>query len=66
MTVFALFCSVAFGQQVNPNKLPPCPNLAKVWNNCFGTFTWERGKYIGEFQNDKREGYGVLFAEKEG
>jgi hypothetical protein len=47
--VFALVCGIANGQQVNPNKLPPCPGIDRSasydvgvggrtgkWTNCWG------------------------------
>ena len=37
----------------------------KQWNNCFGTYINNYGekkyKYIGEFQNGKYDGQGVMF-----
>ena len=38
--------------------LPNCPSSG-YFHNCFGTYTWENGnKYVGEWQNDKRNGQG--------
>jgi hypothetical protein len=70
---FALVCGSAFGQQVNPNGLPPCPNIdhsikddiqrVSNWNNCWGKHVWEfvnKGQvFEGEFQRGKPNGYGI-------
>jgi hypothetical protein len=43
------------------SPLPPCPKDEKiVWNNCQGTRTWLTGeKYVGEFRDGNRNGYGT-------
>ena len=39
--------------------LPNCP-LSGYFHNCFGTYTWSSGdKYVGEWQNDQRNGQGT-------
>jgi len=41
------------------SSLPPCPQSG-VWNNCFGTSTtYDGGKYVGEFKDDKFNGQGT-------
>ena len=61
MTSFALVCSVALGQQVNPNKLPPCPREQNVaFHKCWGTFYYAGGHtYEGEWLEDKKHGFGT-------
>ena len=64
--VFALVCGIANGQQVNPNKLPPCPGIDRSasydvgvggrtgkWTNCWGKYRVEVGK---EYKGDVLEG----------
>ena len=62
----ALISSLAHAQHqmTNPNNLPPCPapNYTKhidqeryaKWNKCWG----DTGKYVGEFNNGEKTGYG--------
>ncbi|MDG1947876.1 MAG: trypsin-like peptidase domain-containing protein [Amylibacter sp.] len=39
--------------------LPNCPSSGD-FHNCFGTYTWANGnKYVGEWQNNKRNGQGI-------
>ncbi len=73
--MFAFFCGYAFAQQVNPNKLPPCPKpdhskktdaerFAK-WTNCWGRYrveldTANRGDVLeGEWLNGLLHGRGT-------
>ena len=43
----------------NAWALPNCPSSG-YFHNCFGTYTWESGnKYVGEWQNNKRNGQGT-------
>ena len=45
--------------EVIKSSLPNCPESG-VWNNCFGTHTWDDGeKYIGEWKNDEYFGQGT-------
>ncbi len=40
--------------------LQDCPNsLKKKWHNCFGTLSGGGDKYIGEWQNGKKNGQGT-------
>ena len=39
------------------SSLPNCP--PDTWHNCFGNFTINGDKYIGEFKNGKRHGQGT-------
>jgi len=61
LSIFGLlfFISNLFSQ----SKLPPC-QIGKVFNNCYGETTGKHDKgtykYLGEFQNDKYHGQGVL------
>ena len=71
--VFAFACGPASAQQVNPNRLPPCPNIdyslkndiqrVSNWHNCWGKHVWEfvyKGQvFEGEFQRGKPNGYGI-------
>ena len=54
--LIALSASVVFS-----SDLPRCPSdQTKYYNNCFGTFKWTDGtKYVGEWKDDKRNGYGT-------
>ena len=51
------FPSTAFAQ-----ALPPCPGSEVArWHNCIGTYTWADGnKYVGEWQDGRRNGQGTL------
>jgi hypothetical protein len=64
ITIFLLiFSSTAWGLELNNlNKLKPCPKDQMVRShNCWGTYNLENGnKYVGEFQNGKRNGQGTL------
>ena len=47
-------------------SLPNCPSAASVWNNCFGThiFTddgYSGDKYVGEWRDDNRHGWGTYY-----
>jgi len=43
----------------NAWALPNCPSSGD-FHNCFGTYTWSNGnKYVGEWQNNKRNGQGI-------
>ena len=43
----------------NAWALPNCPSSGD-FHNCFGTYTWANGnKYVGEWQNNKRNGQGI-------
>ena len=48
---------------INTYTLPACPDTSKVWNNCFGTYYYTGeylgDKYIGEWKNNKKHGYGT-------
>jgi len=60
ISVFALISSTAYGQQVNPNGLPPCPKDNKArFHNCWGTRESNGLKYVGEFKDDKVHGQGT-------
>ena len=40
--------------------LPACPSLNDDWNNCFGTYTTDKGDiYVGEWKDNKRYGQGT-------
>jgi len=42
------------------SELPPCPkDQTQVWDNCFGTYSIEGDKYVGEFKDDKYHGNGT-------
>ncbi|MBU05875.1 MAG: hypothetical protein CL877_08010 [Dehalococcoidales bacterium] len=52
-----------YAQKITPpvtaKKIPTCPEKG-VWNNCFGTYTDNRGtKYVGEWKDDKSHGQGT-------
>jgi hypothetical protein len=64
--VFTLACGFANGQQVNPNRLPPCPKpdysknshagvggRTEKWHNCFGRYILELND---KFRGDVFEG----------
>ncbi|MAQ98254.1 MAG: hypothetical protein CMD50_03060 [Gammaproteobacteria bacterium] len=57
--IFTLFLFTS----INAYTLPACPDTSKVWNNCFGTYYYTGeylgDKYIGEWKNDKKHGYGT-------
>ena len=41
--------------------LPDCPkSTSAFWSNCIGTYTNEKGTYVGEYLNDKRSGRGTF------
>lgn len=43
------------------SSLPPCPSSG-AWNNCFGRHVRPDGvTYVGEYQNDQRQGNGVEY-----
>ncbi len=42
------------------SKLPICPSTGRKYN-CFGTVISSKRKYIGEFKNDKFNGYGKYY-----
>jgi hypothetical protein len=43
------------------SSLPPCPETG-LKHNCFGTLAFSSGdKYVGEFQNGKRDGQGIQY-----
>jgi hypothetical protein len=45
---------------VSASDLPDCPTDGGVrWHNCFGTFTVDLGKYVGEWKDDKFDGQGT-------
>jgi S1-C subfamily serine protease len=55
----------AYAKKLSPsvsvaNDLPPCIESAKVWNDCFGAHTDEIGNFFGEWQNNKRNGHGMI------
>ena len=41
------------------SKLPSCPTSG-YFNNCFGTRTYEIGKYVGEFKYNNANGQGIF------
>ena len=42
------------------SDLPPCPkDQTQTYHNCFGTYSIEGDKYVGEFKDDKRHGEGT-------
>ena len=55
--IAALFGSVGGG--FAGSDLPDCIKSAKLWNNCFGTETWENGEYSGEWKNNDKHGQGT-------
>ena len=58
--LISLSCNV-FAQQINPRKLPNCPqDWNEKWNSCCGTQKFINGTYEGEFKNGLYEGY-VIF-----
>ena len=61
---FALGAALAFTTSgaLFASDLPACPkDEAAVWNDCFGSFHKADGeKYVGEFKNDMRHGYGTV------
>lgn len=74
---FAICCGSVFGQQVNPNKLPPCPKpdyskktdserFAK-WSNCWGRYVVElyvpnKGDVLeGEWVRGRQHGLGTYY-----
>jgi hypothetical protein len=41
--------------------LPPCPSGDDIWDNCHGKYTYDKGEvYVGDWKNDKRNGYGKI------
>ncbi len=56
---------LAFGQQVNPNKLPPCPILDSddysKWTKCYGRFENNGNVYHGEYRNGNPDGFGIYY-----
>jgi len=75
--VLALVSSTAYGQQVNPNGLPPCPkpDMSKKtdierfakWTNCWGRYKVEltashKGDVLeGEWMNGNLHGQGTYY-----
>ena len=57
LVVFALL----IGMTTVSLALPACPSdLNKIYDNCFGTYTWPSGqKYVGEWENDTKHGQGT-------
>ena len=56
LVVASLFGSVGVAFASN---LPPCPtDQSQEFHNCFGSFTTESGKYIGEWKDNQRHGQG--------
>jgi hypothetical protein len=46
--------------EAQQSNLPRCPRNHKAsWHNCFGTLTADNNKYVGEFEDDKRNGVGT-------
>ena len=50
----------------NAAALPDCPSSG-YFDNCYGAYEWDTGdKYVGEWKDDKRHGYGTnTYAEGE-
>ncbi len=43
------------------SPLPPCPiDTRAIWHNCFGTYTLNGYKYVGEFKDGMPSGQGTL------
>ena len=41
--------------------LPACPSSG-YFHNCYGTYVWDDGdKYVGDWQNDKKDGQGTYY-----
>ena len=64
LVIVALFGSA---DGVFASDLPPCPEYRHLtkspWINCFGTLTYASGnKYVGEFKDDKFNGFGVGYS----
>jgi hypothetical protein len=54
---FVLLVGSAYAQ----SNLPACQGSdIKKWNDCFGTFTWPSGTYLGEWKDGQRHGQGVF------
>ena len=63
LVIVALFGGVSVAVA---SDLPDCPNNVNFRHNCFGTFTSHRGKYVGEWQDDKQHGQGIYTWGEEG
>ena len=58
--IFGIFATtLILGTTVGfTSDLPDCPTSG-YFNNCFGTLNYSGDKYTGEFQDNKRHGYGT-------
>ena len=55
LTIVVLYILLTISQAWS---LPPCEG--NVWNNCYGTWTYDDGqKYVGDWKDDKRHGQGT-------
>ena len=61
LAIAALLVSVGGGFA---SDLPPCP-ASGYFHNCFGTESYNDGKYVGEFRDDKRHGQGTVYRDDE-
>ena len=53
-----IFFSIFFS--ISIQALPDCPSDTSVrWDNCFGTYTFPDGKYVGEWKDGNRHGQGT-------
>ena len=65
-TSLCLILLVFLGVVGKSFALPTCESDAEVWNNCFGSWTFENGskydgsKYVGEWRNNKKHGQGTF------
>jgi hypothetical protein len=62
--VFGMFLYVGFqanAQSIRQSKLPPCPNDVSryKYNFCVGSYTLGSSKYVGEFVDGKKHGFGT-------
>ena len=56
-----LLCILACGMVFAQSNLPACQGQnIKIWNSCFGTYTWPSGTYRGEWKDGQRHGQGVF------
>jgi hypothetical protein len=59
----ALLLATAWLDAHAQSSLPQCPKDKKAtWTNCTGRFDWSDGEhYIGEFRDNKRNGFGTNY-----
>jgi len=55
--------AVLLGSIGSSSAIPPCPaernHTTSPWNNCFGTFAYNNGQYVGEWKDNFRHGQGT-------